>query len=173
MLNGRRHTRPGQRLDTGGPMRQSARVAHGGEDWATLARHVRNRRERVGLHSQQALADAASVSLRTIGSLERGESVGRRTLVRIEQALRWRPGSAADVLAGRPVDPSADAPPFAPTVDSARQQVLEATHEQLVQIATLIQALQGAAAAEEFLRKALQMRADHRAPTVAEGDRSA
>jgi transcriptional regulator with XRE-family HTH domain len=71
-----------------------------GERVERLAEAVRSRRYRLGM-SQQAVADAASVSLRSIGNLERGEGVpqlGKR--LAIETALRWAPGSIEAVMRG-------------------------------------------------------------------------
>lgn len=51
-------------------------------------------------YSQEDLADAADVSLKTIGRLEAGNRVSSTTLGKVELALGWVPGSLRTILAG-------------------------------------------------------------------------
>lgn len=69
--------------------------------WQRLGARVRQDRARMGLKSQQALAHRAGVSRRTVAKLEAGTPVGPDTLIAVEAALGWAPGSVAEVLAGR------------------------------------------------------------------------
>lgn len=70
------------------------------ENWERLGRYVRTHRQQAGLSTTRALADATGISERTIGQLERGNSVSRNTIAAVEVALGWAPGSALRVLAG-------------------------------------------------------------------------
>lgn len=66
-----------------------------------LAVAVRGRRIRLGL-SQQRLAAAGSVSVSTIHHIEAGRpgAVRDRTVMNLERALRWLPGSFKRILDG-------------------------------------------------------------------------
>lgn len=92
----------------------SARVA--GRDWKRLAGFVVAARTNLGYKSRSRFASALEdVSDRTLGNLERGQSVSRETLAVVERALRWEPGSAEAILAGGRPRPSS--PPTRDTVD--------------------------------------------------------
>lgn len=69
-------------------------------DWQRLADHVISRRTHQDYDTQELLAAAAGVALKTVGRLERGESVSNSTLSKIERALSWAPGSMRAILAG-------------------------------------------------------------------------
>lgn len=76
------------------------------QDWARLARAVVTRRQQLGFTSRTPFADKVGVSLRTLGSFERGERrLQPGNVAKLEQALRWRPGSASMILAGGEADP--------------------------------------------------------------------
>lgn len=88
------------------------------QDWLRLADYVISHRTARGFGRQPDLAEAAGVASKTVGRLERGESVNSATLAKIERALRWAPGSARSILAGgeptllepmEPVDPAREA----------------------------------------------------------------
>ena len=78
-------------------------------DPARLARIARDRRNELGLTQAQA-ADLAGVSDQTWLTLENGRNVSRRTLSGVDQALRWRPGSARKVLVGGDPTPESATP---------------------------------------------------------------
>ena len=69
-------------------------------DWARLADYVAAARGRAGFTSQDAFAEAAGISTRTLSKLETCHPVSEVTLGRVESALGWKEGSAARVLAG-------------------------------------------------------------------------
>lgn len=71
-------------------------------DWGRLAKAVIARRVELGATTRQALAESSGLSARTLSDIEnaRRTSYDPATLVRLEQALRWPPGSAQAVLAG-------------------------------------------------------------------------
>ena len=82
--------------------------------WTHLGDTIRRHRETAGL-TQQALADAAGVSLRTVGSYERGDTTpdsgipaGFRKVARV---LGWAPNSIEDILAGGSPTPNGPTPP--------------------------------------------------------------
>jgi transcriptional regulator with XRE-family HTH domain len=91
-------------------------------DWARLADHVVSRRAALGM-SRDALADATGVSARSIGKMERGESVSRDTVAKVEIALGWEQGSGRRLLEGG--EPSEAARP-APAAGSAYRVILDA-----------------------------------------------
>lgn len=156
--------------------RHSGQVA--GRDWKNLAQHVISRRVELGYRSTRHLAKVAGITEKTMGRLELGYSVRSGTLAAVERVLGWAPGSMDALLAGG--EPRmAGVPPrefdvtHAPTVDIARQRVLEATHRQLAEIALFIEGVEGPAVAEDWLRKAFQLRGEHSGAEVADRDRTA
>jgi transcriptional regulator with XRE-family HTH domain len=76
-----------------------------GPDHRRLADYVINRRTELDYASQEELAEAAGVSLKTVGRLENGASVASATLGKVERALKWKPGSMRAVLIGREPTP--------------------------------------------------------------------
>jgi transcriptional regulator with XRE-family HTH domain len=68
-------------------------------DWPRLADHVIARRVALGM-GRRDLAAATGVTERSIGKMERGESVSRDTVTKTEIALRWEQGSGRRVLEG-------------------------------------------------------------------------
>lgn len=94
---------PTYRLEQAGPMRDRARVTTGksANSRQAAGKAVRVRRIALGMRSQQALADAAAVDVKTVGKIERGEKVGENSLIAIDIALDWTPGrGVAALLAG-------------------------------------------------------------------------
>jgi transcriptional regulator with XRE-family HTH domain len=73
-----------------------------GEDWRRLADAVVARRVEMGMRTRQALAEALQMSARNLGDIEKARrtSYDPATLARLEQVLRWEPGSVDAVLAG-------------------------------------------------------------------------
>lgn len=132
-------------------------------DWHRLADKIRKRRAELDL-SQQALADAAKVSLRTIPNLEGGQPAKDRTLARIERALGWAPGSIdtiLDVEGGEP-SPLAAEPALESTqgVDDPVALILDADLDELIDMCRTVEAdpKYGIAGAEAWLLRALKLR---------------
>lgn len=69
-----------------------------------LAEAIKNRRQELGL-GQGDLGASGGPSIVTVGQLEREqiENPQPTTLKRLDTALRWEPGTAAEILAGRKV----------------------------------------------------------------------
>src|SRR5579875_3026864 len=75
---------------------------------AEVGEMVANRRAELG-KDRAELARIAEVDNKTLASLESGQRWPRdRSRARIEQALRWRPGSIAALLAGGEPTPMPD-----------------------------------------------------------------
>lgn len=72
--------------------------------WAALGRHVARARARLdaGTWTQERLAEAVGVSLKTINTIEAGRSTGlrERTKAKLEEALSWAMGDVDRILAG-------------------------------------------------------------------------
>lgn len=72
--------------------------------WVDLGRAVSNARGRLGRRgwTQQELADAIEVSVKTVNTLEAGRAKGMRasTKAKLEDALGWMEGDVDRVLAG-------------------------------------------------------------------------
>jgi hypothetical protein len=70
-------------------------------DWRRLATYVTRRREALG-KTQAAVAADGGPSVATLRQIEDGERANYRggILVRLEQALLWKPGSIDTILAG-------------------------------------------------------------------------
>ncbi|MFK0045493.1 helix-turn-helix domain-containing protein [Streptomyces sp. NPDC090741] len=69
------------------------------ENRRRLAKAVQDARGRLRL-TQHELADRAGVSRATIQKIERAEPMRSTTLMKIEPALGWAPGSCASMLDG-------------------------------------------------------------------------
>lgn len=96
------------------------------QQWQRLAIEVQARRRELRFYTQDDLAEAAGVSRRTIGTLERGGKVSSPTLRAVEIALRWTPGSADDVLRGgrpTPIEQSTATPPPPDLRDDVERQI--------------------------------------------------
>lgn len=76
-----------------------------GQDWQSLAEHVRDRRARYGL-SRRQVTDRGGPSDFTIARIERGEPGPYRgkTLMQLERALGMKPGLAEKILNGTATD---------------------------------------------------------------------
>lgn len=106
--------------------------------------------------SQQALATAAGVSMRTVGSLERGDPVAFATLHAVERALGWRAGAASDVLAGdQPEERPARQPTRQPS--SVLDEIRAASPEELVKMRHMYAEFRGAKEADEWLSWAIRL----------------
>jgi hypothetical protein len=71
-------------------------------DWERLGDEVVRRRVHLGMKTREALADATRLSSRVLSDIEKGRrtSYGPGTLITVERALRWLPGSIERVLGG-------------------------------------------------------------------------
>ncbi|MFV2172258.1 helix-turn-helix domain-containing protein [Actinomadura sp. LOL_016] len=85
------------------------------EDWLRLADHVVTERVRRKLDIKD-VADSTGVTTRTLRKVEKGERVGRETLVQLELFYQWPPGTARQVLQGGSAPDSLEEPP-APEVE--------------------------------------------------------
>lgn len=85
--------------------------------WERLAQHVVARRLELGHKQRQGLADAAAVSLRTLGDIEKARrtSYDPNTIAALENALGWEPGTVNRVVAGH--EPRLRRPPTGSTRD--------------------------------------------------------
>lgn len=163
--NVRPPTRTDRVLAPSGHIRQSSDVA--GRDrknleaWRRLADYVRSRRVEVGFRSTRQLAIAVDITEKTIGKLERGQPVNTSTLAAVEAALQWSPGSAAAVLAGGEPTPRRAAPdasvPATAGSSTALRRILDATPQELVDMRAAYAELEGAAAADRWLAKAIEL----------------
>lgn len=89
------------------------------EAMVRLGNYVVVRRRHLGMYTREALAQAAGVSIRLLGDVERGtRTVRGRILGRIEQALGWAPGSADAVLRGGEPQTRLDRPVPADVLDA-------------------------------------------------------
>jgi transcriptional regulator with XRE-family HTH domain len=141
-------------------VRQIARV-DGGRDWKNLARHVRRRRVELGYSTTRQFAGALGISFRTIGNLERGQPVGGNTLVAVERLLRWSTGAVDELLAGGEPGRLVDVPKYGTLrdpVSAVRAKIINASPDELVEMRSLVEEVQGREAADEWLRKALALR---------------
>lgn len=100
-------------------------------EWERLAQLVKERRVTLGMNTTKALAEATGLTARALGDLEnaRRSNYGEGTKVRVENALRWKPGSIAQILqGGDPIELAAprfsDAPPTftAPTPEELAEE---------------------------------------------------
>ncbi len=115
--------------------------------WAHLAAAVRAQRLRLGLTQQQAAA-VAGVSKIVWGKVENaGQTSYRdRTLVAVEQAMGWAPGSVEQILAGgQPTLPDPDDTPPPPAMSGQiaafSGKLHELTPEQLAKLEGYIDAM--------------------------------
>lgn len=171
-------TRPPMRRDhalaPGRTTRHSSSVSRG-RDWKRLARYVRSRRMELGYHTTRELARAVGISWRTIGNLERGQSVSANTLTAVENILDWMPGGSELVLdGGEPIPKSPEGPtPRAVAAAAAeleqiystpqpplRERIIRAPLDRIVETQEWITELLGPAAGEKWLRAALKIRED-------------
>lgn len=137
-------------------MRHSVRVPPG-ENWKNVADHVVARRVELGYRTTRQLALAVGITEKTIGRLEAGHSVRAGTLAAVERELGWLPGSMQALLAGGTPRLAQDRPAPADEVSAARQRIIDATPEELVEIRAMVEEVHGAEAADDWLRKALHL----------------
>lgn len=86
------------RFDSRRPLRHPSHVLR--RDWKNLASHVVHRRVQLGYRDRRSFSSALGISDRTIGNLERGQSVSSNTLAAVELLLKWKPGSTDTILRG-------------------------------------------------------------------------
>ncbi|MCF2705840.1 helix-turn-helix domain-containing protein [Arcanobacterium haemolyticum] len=108
----------------------------------TLGTLVRNRRLNLGISTSRELAEMVRVSARLIGDIENGRrsSYSANTLVRLDNALQWEPGSSSDILNGRKNAP-----------EEAHSMFIDAVCDNTVGNAEIYAA---ASVGSDFLRKA-------------------
>lgn len=115
---------------------------------------LKKRRTDLGISMSEA-GRQAGVHRTTWNSWEKGKATPEEhNHVHIEQAMRWARGSVAALLAGGEADELT--PPSDQEILDAN--VLNATREELVQTAKLIEKVQGFEAAAAFLSRAYEMR---------------
>lgn len=70
--------------------------------WDRLGSLVVERRVDLGMETTTAFSDVTGLSTRILGDLENGrkDSYRAATLIKVERALKWAPGSIDSVLAG-------------------------------------------------------------------------
>lgn len=101
----------------------SAQCVAVGTDSARLGGHVRARRNALGLTQREA-AVKAGIATQTWINVEQGEKVKERTLVKVDTAMRWTPGSAAAVLrGGEPTIDDSVAPSAAEEIAALRAEL--------------------------------------------------
>lgn len=72
-----------------------------GNSLVRLGELIAARRMELGYETQRALAVVTGVARHSIGAIERGDRESRlNTRVRLEQVLRWEPGSIRKVIDG-------------------------------------------------------------------------
>lgn len=137
-----------------------------GLDWDRLRDYVRRDMTTAGYPRQEDFADALpQFSLRALSDFLTGKSHPRMsTLAKFEIALGWAPGSAKDVMRGAEprrlaggsasVSLSATLPPAGVVV-----VVRDVSFDELMRMQAAVTEVFGAATGEEFLRRALQLRA--------------
>jgi len=98
-------------------MRVTTPTSPGDAALARVGQVVAERRLEVGFNSQRELAEKAGVALSTAAQLERGHTFPRRANARkLEQALRWPPGTLTEIRrGGQPPTPTGHAPLSATT----------------------------------------------------------
>lgn len=82
-------------------------------DWRAIGRAVYQRRNELGMKSQQALAERADVHVNTVSRIERGVPSSRRnpTWGAIEAALQWPAGHIARLADGEQLEVAGNAAP--------------------------------------------------------------
>ncbi|WP_372673155.1 hypothetical protein [Amycolatopsis kentuckyensis] len=108
-----------------------------------------------GYRTTRAFAAATGIGDKTHYRLEQGKSVGRDTLAIVEQHVGWAPGSAAAVLRGeepRPLQAGVD------DAARARAEVIAMSPDELAEMKLRIQAVSGVEFAEDWLRRAMELR---------------
>lgn len=80
-----------------------------GKDWVRLGRAILNRRVELGYETREKFASNLGMSARLLGDVENAKrsSYGPATLVRVERALSWEPGSCHAILDGAEPTPLA------------------------------------------------------------------
>lgn len=144
-------------------LRDRTPVEGDGRDWKRLARYVRARRNALGFSTARQLADVAGLHRKTIEKIEGGRAVGANTLAVLENNLGWEPGSAGTILNGGL--PDVIAPPAtagSSTQSAVRQQIINATAEELVNLRELIAEFQGAEVANSWLADAIRLQQEAR-----------
>ncbi|NUT53660.1 MAG: hypothetical protein HOV94_41185 [Saccharothrix sp.] len=136
------------------------------EDWQRLASFVVHDRVQLGHRRREDFARASHISMRTLGDLETGRRVSKTTLGLAEHALRWTPGSALRVLAGGDPTRIGDTAPEPTAPDdsehSGEDELLAASMADLIRMRQVYAFVMGTPAADDFLRKAVQLQTEAR-----------
>jgi transcriptional regulator with XRE-family HTH domain len=90
---------------------------------ARLGSRIRQRRKALNMRNQSDLAEAAGLSLRVIGAMERGEKVSPTSIIDVELALGWAAGSADSVLSGGEPAVDGDEPDLPDPADLTEDQM--------------------------------------------------
>lgn len=159
-------TRRDQALGRARPTGHPGLVALPRQDPARLGRLIRARRIDLGHDSYEAFAKAARISIRTIGSIERGDSIpSSRTATKLEKALGWESGSVDAVLrGGHPVLAGLEHRTQSGVLDRIRAS----TPEDLLAARHMYAEFHGAEAADAWLIWAMRER--ERGPERSPGD---
>lgn len=73
-----------------------------GAEWKRVGAHIVQRRIELGMKTTKSLAERTGLTPRMLGDIEnaRRTNYSAGTIAQIELALKWRPGSITDILAG-------------------------------------------------------------------------
>lgn len=104
------------------------------------------------------VAEHGGITYETLRAARRGAgNIPTKTRRAIERGLRWAPGSVTEVLAGRAATPQGRVL-IAGDVAEARERILSATPQQLVEMRGLVEEVLGKEEADEFMARAIAMR---------------
>lgn len=107
-------------------------------DYEGLAKHARARRAELGLALNDEAAKAAGVSRGTWQRVEKGLPIRDTNYVKIDDALKWAPGSCLRVIGGRDPIPAENIP-GAPNVQKSPvpREAIEGEARDVVQLALI------------------------------------
>jgi transcriptional regulator with XRE-family HTH domain len=130
-----------------------------------LGAEVARARTQIGLSSQQQLAEEAGLGRRTISAIETGEKVAARSYFQVEAVLGWPTGTSDDFIAGRINDlPRAKVNGTILNPEEIRKMTIREIAEQAIRE----EELNGIAAGEAYLQRALEIKASAKQKTIAE-----
>jgi hypothetical protein len=105
------------------------------------------------------VAAAGGISVATLRRVRKGATLTTDNKVAIERGLRWAANSVDRILVGGDPELLGGSRPTDPSGRTARVDIVNATPEQLVEMRQVVEDVMGAEAADEFLRRALKLRA--------------
>lgn len=127
-----------------------------------LAALMNKRRLQLGMRWRE-VAQRAGMTEQNLIKIRKGTiSVTEDAAAGIERALRWQPGSVFAILAGDDPVPRSSGLPMDPDSRMHRATILNATPEQLVEMRQVVEDVLGGAVANDFLMRALELRAEKR-----------